>query len=152
MQIMGCVAKDSDDLEKERGITILSKVTSLSHSDTTINLVDTPGHTDFAGEVERALSMVDGVCLVVDASEWLLCIVMALLGCDRCLVADGPMAQTKYVLQKALGFNLKPLVVINKVDRPTARVDAVEDEILDLFCSLECTDEQLEYRTVYACK
>mmetsp|Transcript_1153 Transcript_1153/g.1827 ORF Transcript_1153/g.1827 Transcript_1153/m.1827 type:complete len:654 (-) Transcript_1153:926-2887(-) len=125
-------AMDSNDLEKERGITILSKVTSLKHGDTLVNLVDTPGHSDFSGEVERVLSMVDGICLVVDAT-------------------DGPMPQTKYVLSKALQLDLKPIVVINKIDRPTARTDDVEIEVFDLFCSLDAKDHQLEYDVVYAC-
>lgn len=121
---------DSNDLERERGITILSKVTSMPHGNKTINLVDTPGHSDFSGEVERVLSMVDGICLVVCATE-------------------GPMPQTKYVLSKALGLGLLPIVVINKVDRPTARVAEVENEVFDLFCSLDASDEQLEYKTIY---
>ncbi|GBG27996.1 Tyrosine phosphorylated protein A [Hondaea fermentalgiana] len=121
---------DSNDLERERGITILSKVTSMPHGEKTINLVDTPGHSDFSGEVERVLSMVDGICLVVCATE-------------------GPMPQTKYVLSKALALGLLPVVVINKVDRPTARVAEVENEVFDLFCSLDANDDQLEYKTIY---
>lgn len=101
---------DSNDLEKERGITILSKSTSISYKGTRINIVDTPGHADFGGEVERVLSMVDGVCLVICATE-------------------GPMTQTKFVLTKALQRNLKPLVVMNKVDRPTARPEEVENGV-----------------------
>jgi len=122
---------DSNVLEKERGITILSKCTSINWKDYRINVVDTPGHADFGGEVERALSMVDGVVLVVDATE-------------------GPMAQTKFVLSKALKKQLQPLVVFNKVDRPTARCDEVDSELLDLFSALGATDAQLEYQTIYA--
>jgi len=122
---------DSNDLERERGITILSKVTCMPHGDFTINLVDTPGHSDFSGEVERVLSMVDGICLVVCATE-------------------GPMPQTKYVLSKALKLGIQPVVVINKVDRPTARITEVENEVFDLFCNLEASDEQLEYKTLYS--
>ncbi|KAJ3278880.1 hypothetical protein HK104_001952 [Borealophlyctis nickersoniae] len=122
---------DSNDLEKERGITILSKSTSIFYKGHRINIVDTPGHADFGGEVERVLSMVDGVCLVVCGTE-------------------GPMTQTKFVLSKALQKGLKPLVVINKVDRPTARVDTVENDLLELFLGLEANDTQLEYPTLYA--
>lgn len=122
---------DSNALEKERGITILSKCTTISFNDYRINVVDTPGHADFGGEVERALSMVDGVVLVVDATE-------------------GPMAQTKFVLSKALKKQLLPIVVFNKVDRPTSRCDEVDSELLDLFAALGATDEQLDYRTIYA--
>lgn len=124
-------AMDSNDLEKERGITILSKCTSVIFKDKKFNIVDTPGHQDFGGEVERIMSMVDGVCLVVCATE-------------------GPMPQTKFVLRKALNRGLKAIVVINKVDRPSARVDEVESEIFDLFCNLEASDDQLEYPTIYA--
>ena len=122
---------DSNDLEKERGITILSKCTAVIHNDLKFNIVDTPGHQDFGGEVERIMTMVDGVCLVVCATE-------------------GPMPQTKFVLQKALNRGLKPIVVINKVDRPSARVEEVESEIFDLFCNLDASDDQLEYPTVFA--
>lgn len=122
---------DSNMLEKERGITILSKCTSINYENYKINVVDTPGHADFGGEVERALSMVDGVILVVDASE-------------------GPMAQTKFVLSKALKKNLLPIVVMNKVDRPSARCDEVDSELLDLFSVLGANDEQLNYSTVFA--
>lgn len=115
-------AMDSNDLEQERGITILSKCTSVIFDDMKINIVDTPGHQDFGGEVERIMTMVDGVCLVVCATE-------------------GPMPQTKFVLQKALKRGLKPVVVINKVDRPTSRVDEVESEIFDLFCNLNASDD-----------
>ena len=122
---------DSGDLERERGITIMSKVTSMSWKDTKLNIVDTPGHADFGGEVERVMSIVDGVCLLVDATE-------------------GPMAQTKFVLMKALARGIKPLVVINKVDRDTSRVDEVEGEVFDLMVNLGATDEQLDYTTIYA--
>ncbi len=122
---------DSNAIEKERGITILSKCTSVVHKDYKLNIVDTPGHQDFGGEVERIMSMVDGVCLVVCATE-------------------GPMPQTKFVLKKALSHKLKPLVVINKVDRDTARVAEVENEIFDLFCSLDATEDQLDYPLIYA--
>ena len=105
---------DSGDLEKERGITILAKPTSIQWKDTRINIIDTPGHADFGGEVERVLSMTDGVILLTDAAE-------------------GPMPQTKFVLSKALAQGLKPIVIINKVDRPDARPDAVIDEVFDLF-------------------
>lgn len=124
-------AMDHNPLEKERGITIMSKWTVVKYKDYTFNIVDTPGHSDFGGEVERILSMVDGVCLLVDATE-------------------GVMTQTKFVLTKALNAGLKPIVVINKVDRPTARVQEVENEIFDLFVSLEANDEQLEFPTLYA--
>ena len=122
---------DSNAIEKERGITIMSKCTSVIYKDFKLNIVDTPGHQDFGGEVERIMSMVDGVCLVVCATE-------------------GPMPQTKFVLKKALSHNLKPIVVINKVDRDSARVQDVENEIFDLFCLLEANDEQLEYPIIYA--
>lgn len=122
---------DSNDLERERGITILSKCTSVQWHDTRINIVDTPGHADFGGEVERILSMVDGVVLLVDSSE-------------------GPMPQTKFVLGKALKVGLKPIVVINKADKPDARVDEVLNEIFDLFVSLNATDEQLDFPVLYA--
>ncbi|KAJ1831914.1 hypothetical protein LPJ63_003929 [Coemansia sp. RSA 2711] len=122
---------DSNTLEKERGITILSKVTSLMYKDHRINIVDTPGHADFGGEVERILSMVDSVVLVVDASE-------------------GPMAQTKFVLTKALARGIHPLVVLNKIDRPTSRPDEVDSELLELFLALGATDEQTSYDMLYA--
>lgn len=124
-------AMDSNDLERERGITILAKCTSLMWNDIRINIVDTPGHADFGGEVERILSMVDGVVLLVDAAE-------------------GPMPQTKFVLGKALKLGLRPIVVINKIDRPDARADEVLDEIFELFVSLDATDVQLDFPTVYA--
>ncbi|EFA81168.1 elongation factor tu family protein [Heterostelium album PN500] len=122
---------DSNALEKERGITIMAKCTSLSYSNHKLNIVDTPGHGDFGGEVERVLSMVDGVVLLVDATE-------------------GPMAQTKFVLSKALQAGLRPIVVINKMDRSTIRVDEVESEIFDLFATLGANDDQLNYPTLYA--
>ena len=122
---------DSNDLERERGITILSKNTAVMHNDVKINIVDTPGHADFGGEVERVLNMVDGVLLLVDSFE-------------------GPMPQTKYVLRKALEQGLKPIVVINKIDRPDPRVHEVEDEVLELFMELEADDDQLDFPVVYA--
>ncbi len=122
---------DSNDLERERGITILSKNTSVMYKDIKINIVDTPGHADFGGEVERVLNMVDGVLLLVDAFE-------------------GPMPQTKYVLRKALEQGLKPIVVINKIDRPDQRVDDVYDEVLELFMELGADDDQLDFPVVYA--
>ncbi|MBR3497909.1 MAG: translational GTPase TypA [Selenomonadaceae bacterium] len=121
---------DSGDLERERGITILSKNTAILYKGVKINIVDTPGHADFGGEVERVLNMVDGVLLLVDAFE-------------------GPMPQTKYVLRKALEHKLKPIVVINKIDRPEARVDEVYDEVLELFMELDADDEQLDFPVIY---
>ena len=122
---------DSNDLEKERGITILAKNTSVIYEGTKINIVDTPGHADFGGEVERVLGMVDGVVLLVDAVE-------------------GPMPQTRFVTKKALALGLKPIVVINKVDRPGARTDWVINHTFDLFANLGATDEQLDFPVVYA--
>jgi GTP-binding protein len=122
---------DSNELERERGITILAKNTAISYGDVRINIVDTPGHADFGGEVERVLKMVDGVLLVVDAY-------------------DGPMPQTRFVLRKALEMNLKPIVVINKVDRPDARPLEVHDLVLELFIELGASDEQLDFPVVYA--
>jgi GTP-binding protein len=124
-------ALDSNELERERGITILAKCTSVVWRDVRINIVDTPGHADFGGEVERILSMVDGVLVLVDA-------------------ADGPMPQTKFVVGKALKQGLKPIVVINKVDRADARAQAVHNEIFDLFAALDATEEQLDFPTVFA--
>ncbi|WP_184080456.1 translational GTPase TypA [Sphingobium subterraneum] len=124
-------AMDSNDLEKERGITILAKPTSIDWEGTRINIVDTPGHADFGGEVERILSMVDGVILLVDASE-------------------GAMPQTKFVTGKALALGLRPIVVVNKVDRPDERIQEVLDEVFDLFVSLEATDEQLDFPVLFA--
>ncbi|QWU14965.1 GTP-binding protein [Paenibacillus sophorae] len=124
-------AMDSNDLERERGITILAKNTAITYKDFLINIVDTPGHADFGGEVERIMKMVDGVLLVVDAYE-------------------GCMPQTKFVLRKALEQNLTPIVVVNKIDRPAARPAEVIDEVLDLFIELEASDDQLEFPVVYA--
>ena len=123
-------AMDSNDLERERGITILAKVTSLVWKDTRINIVDTPGHADFGGEVERILSMVDGVVILVDAAE-------------------GPMPQTKFVLGKALAQGLRPIVAINKIDRPDERHLEVLEEIFDLFIALDATPEQLDFPVLY---
>ena len=123
-------AMDSNDLERERGITILAKVTSLVWKDTRINIVDTPGHADFGGEVERILNMVDGAVLLVDAAE-------------------GPMPQTKFVLQKALKIGLKPIVAINKIDRPDERHVEVVNEVFDLFAALDASDEQLDFPILY---
>lgn len=122
---------DSNSLEKERGITILSKNTAIRYKDYKINIIDTPGHADFGGEVERVLKMVDGVLLLVDAQE-------------------GVMPQTKFVVKKALGFGIKPIVVVNKIDKPAAEPDRVVDEVFDLFVLLEATDEQLEFPVIYA--
>ncbi|NCA01044.1 MAG: GTP-binding protein TypA [Sphingomonadaceae bacterium] len=124
-------AMDSNDLEKERGITILAKCTSVDWNGTRINIVDTPGHADFGGEVERILSMVDGVILLVDSSE-------------------GAMPQTKFVTGKALALGLRPIVVVNKIDRPDERIQEVLDEVFDLFVSLDATDEQLDFPVLYA--
>src|SRR5260221_4330254 len=117
-------------MERERGITILAKNTALFFHDTKINIVDTPGHSDFGGEVERALKMVDGVMLLVDASE-------------------GPLPQTRYVLMKALEARLPPIVVINKIDRPDARIQEVLNEIYDLFIDLDAAEDQLDFPVVY---
>jgi len=124
-------AMDSNDLERERGITILAKCTSVVWKETRLNIVDTPGHADFGGEVERILSMVDGVVVLVDAAE-------------------GPMPQTKFVVGKALKQGLKPIVVINKVDRPDARVQEVHNEVFDLFAALDANDDQLDFPTLFA--
>src|SRR5262249_3111728 len=124
-------AMDSNDLERERGITILAKGRSVVGQGTRVNIVDTPGHADFGGEVERILSMVDGVVLLVDAAE-------------------GPLPQTKFVLGKALRLGLKPIVLINKVDRTDARAHQVHDEIFDLFGALDANDEQLDFPTLFA--
>src|SRR5437763_3501831 len=123
-------ALDSNDLERERGITILAKCTSVIWRDIRINIVDTPGHADFGGEVERILSMVDGVIVLVDAAE-------------------GPMPQTKFVVGKALKIGLKPIVAINKVDRPDARSTEVINEVFDLFAALDATDDQLDFPILY---
>src|SRR5689334_6179681 len=124
-------AMDSNELERERGITIVAKNTAVHYNDILINIVDTPGHADFGGEVERTLSMVDGVMLLVDASE-------------------GPLPQTRFVLRKALERRLPPIVVINKIDRPDARPQEVLNEIYDLFIDLDATEEQLDFPVIYA--
>lgn len=121
---------DSNDLERERGITILAKNVSINYKDTKINIIDTPGHADFGGEVERVLNMADGVLLLVDAFE-------------------GPMPQTRFVLQKAIALGLKPIVVINKVDKPNCRPDEVQELVFDLMYSLDATEEQLDFPTIY---
>nr|WP_321442864.1 translational GTPase TypA [uncultured Cohaesibacter sp.] len=121
---------DSNDIERERGITILAKVTSLEHAGTHINIVDTPGHADFGGEVERILHMVDGVIVLVDAAE-------------------GPMPQTKFVVSKALKLGLRPIVAINKIDKPEQRADEVLDEVFDLFANLDANEEQLDFPVLY---
>src|ERR1700719_1715321 len=123
-------AMDSNDLERERGITILAKAASVQWKDTRINIVDTPGHADFGGEVERILNMVDGALVLVDAAE-------------------GPLPQTKFVVSKALKMGLKPIVVINKVDRSDARPIEVINEVFDLFAALDATDEQLDFPILY---
>jgi len=122
---------DKNDLEKERGITILSKNLSITYDNLKINIIDTPGHADFGGEVERVLCMVDSVLLLVDAF-------------------DGPMPQTRFVLKKSLDLGLSPIVVVNKIDRPGARPEAVVDMVFDLFCELNATDEQLDFPVVFA--
>ena len=124
-------AMDSNDLERERGITILAKATSVEWKKTRINIVDTPGHADFGGEVERILSMVDGVVLLVDAAE-------------------GPMPQTKFVTSKALALRLRPIVVLNKVDKSDAEPDRALDECFDLFVNLEADEKQLDFPSMYA--
>src|ERR671926_1097259 len=121
---------DSNELERERGITILAKNTAVFYHDVKINIVDTPGHSDFGGEVERALKMVDGVMLLVDASE-------------------GPLPQTRYVLGKALEAKLPPIVVVNKIDRADARAQEVLNEVYDLFIDLDAADEQLDFPILY---
>ncbi len=125
------ISMDSNDLERERGITILAKTTALDYKDVRINILDTPGHADFGGEVERIMNMVDGVLLVVDAYE-------------------GAMPQTRFVLKKAFEAGVKPIVVINKVDKPSARCKQVVDEVLDLFIELGADDEQLDFKVIYA--
>src|SRR5690606_27475566 len=121
---------DNNDLERERGITILAKNISVTYKGVKINVIDTPGHADFGGEVERVLKMADGVILLVDAFE-------------------GPMPQTRFVLQKALALGLKPIVIINKVDKPNCRPDEVHDKVFDLFFQLDATEEQLDFPTLY---
>jgi GTP-binding protein len=129
-QDMGELILDSNDLERERGITILSKNVSIRYKDTKINIIDTPGHSDFGGEVERVLNMADGVLLIVDAFE-------------------GPMPQTRFVLQKALELGLKPIVVVNKVDKPNCTPDIAHEKVFDLMYSLDAAEEQLDFPTVY---
>ncbi len=129
-QTSGELILDNNDLERERGITILSKNVSINYKDTKINIIDTPGHSDFGGEVERVLNMADGCILLVDAFE-------------------GPMPQTRFVLQKALQLGLKPVVVINKVDKPNCRPDEVHEMVFDLMFSLDATEEQLDFPTIY---
>lgn len=129
-QDTGELIMDSNDLEKERGITIFSKNASVMYKGVKINVIDTPGHADFGGEVERVLKMADGVCLLVDAFE-------------------GPMPQTRFVLQKALHLNLKPIVIINKVDKPNCRPDEVHDAVFELFFNLDASEEQLDFPTYY---
>ena len=121
---------DNNDLERERGITILAKNVAIDYKGTKINIIDTPGHADFGGEVERVLNMADGVLLLVDAFE-------------------GAMPQTRFVLQKALEIGLKPIVVINKVDKLNCRPDEVQEEVFDLMCNLNATDDQLDFQTLY---
>src|ERR671919_1700830 len=123
-------AMDNTDLERERGITILAKNTAVHYGNTLINIVDTPGHADFGGEVERTLAMVDGVMLLVDASE-------------------GPLPQTRFVLKKALEANLPPIVVMNKIDRPDARPQEVLNEVYDLFIDLDATEDQIEFPILF---
>ncbi len=129
-QQTGDLILDNNDLERERGITILAKNISVNYKGTKINIIDTPGHADFGGEVERVLNMADGVLLLVDAFE-------------------GPMPQTRFVLQKALSLGKKPIVVINKVDKPNCRPDEIHDQVFDLFFNLEATEEQLNFHTIY---
>ncbi|MBO7608697.1 MAG: translational GTPase TypA [Muribaculaceae bacterium] len=129
-QLVGTQILDSNDLERERGITILSKNVSISYKDYKINIIDTPGHSDFGGEVERVLNMADGCLLLVDAFE-------------------GPMPQTRFVLQKAIQIGLKPIVVINKVDKPNCRPDEVQEQVFDLMCNLDATEDQLEFPTIF---
>ena len=126
----GQLILDNNDLERERGITILSKNVSVRYKDVKINIIDTPGHADFGGEVERVLNMADGVILLVDAFE-------------------GPMPQTRFVLQKAIELGLKPIVVINKVDKPNCRPDEVQEAVFDLMFNLGATEDQLDFPTVY---
>ena len=129
-QQTGDLMLDNNDLERERGITILSKNVSIRYKDVKINIIDTPGHSDFGGEVERVLNMADGCLLLVDAFE-------------------GPMPQTRFVLQKALQLGLKPIVVVNKVDKPNCRPEEVYEMVFDLMCDLDATEEQLDFKVVY---
>ena len=125
------LSMDSNAIEKERGITILAKTTAIDYKGVRINILDTPGHADFGGEVERIMNMVDGVILVVDAYE-------------------GAMPQTRFVLKKAFEAHVKPIVVINKIDKPAARPKEVLDEVLDLFIELGADDDALDFKTIYA--
>ena len=129
-QEMGTCVMDSGDIERERGITILSKNTAVHYKGVKINIVDTPGHADFGGEVERVLKLVNGVLLLVDAAE-------------------GPMPQTRFVLQRALELNHPVIVVINKIDKPDARIEEVEEEVLELLMDLNATDEQLDSPMIF---
>ena len=129
-QNAGELILDNNDLERERGITILSKNVSINYKGTKINIIDTPGHSDFGGEVERVLNMADGCILLVDAFE-------------------GPMPQTRFVLQKALQIGLKPIVVVNKVDKPNCRPEEVYEMVFDLMCDLGATEDQLDFTVVY---
>ena len=129
-QASGELILDNNDLERERGITILSKNVSINYKGTKINIIDTPGHSDFGGEVERVLNMADGCILLVDAFE-------------------GPMPQTRFVLQKALEIGLKPIVVVNKVDKPNCRPEEVHEMVFDLMFSLDATEDQLDFPCVY---
>lgn len=129
-QSTGELMLDNNDLERERGITILSKNVSINYKDTKINIIDTPGHSDFGGEVERVLNMADGCILLVDAFE-------------------GPMPQTRFVLQKALQIGLKPIVVVNKVDKPNCRPEEVYEMVFDLMFSLNATEDQLDFPVIY---
>src|SRR5580765_5306360 len=129
-QDTGDLILDSNPLERERGITILAKNVAIRYKDTKINIIDTPGHADFGGEVERVLNMADGVLLLVDAFE-------------------GTMPQTRFVLQKALHLGLKPIVVINKVDKPNCRPDEVHEQVFELFFNLNATEDQLDFPTLY---
>src|SRR6266478_6577341 len=130
-QDVGTLIMDTNDLEREKGITILAKNTSIRHGDVTINISDTPGHSDFGGEVERVLSMADGCCLLVDAAE-------------------GVLPQTKFVLRKAFSHGLRPIVVINKIDRADARPHEVLNQVFDLFVELGASDRQLEFPHVFS--
>ena len=130
-EVVPTCVMDSNDLERERGITILSKNTSVNYKNTRINIIDTPGHADFGGEVERVLSMVDSVLLLVDA-------------------VDGPMPQTRFVTEKAFEAGLNPILVINKIDRPGARPDWVLDQVFDLFDRLGGNDDQMDFPVIYA--
>jgi len=127
---LGALILDNNDLERERGITILSKNVSVPYKGAKINIIDTPGHADFGGEVERVLNMTDGVLLLVDAFE-------------------GTMPQTRFVLEKAISMGKKPIVVINKVDKPNCRPDEVNEQVFDLMFSLNATEDQLDFKTVY---